>query len=279
MNLVDEAKCGPKQDIYARTSTNSMEAMRRDLQGNDEEIKPIAKWWLDVGIPRSLAKKPVMTYVYGATLRGTCEYVQHYIEAETEHAWPDELKSYLYAQYAARKLFQGIAATVPAAESAMQWLRGVARDQPKGKRMEWRSPTGFLVQHDYQSHEDKKVFIRSCGLQSILVRVMTDDTKPIQMQNAIAPNFVHALDAAHITFTALNMKSQGLSMVGIHDSFGTHASDVDVLHSETRKAFVDLYTKHNILGEFMWDIGYVGEPPMRGNFDLTQVLDSEFFFC
>ncbi len=279
VNLIDEAKCGPKQDIYAHTAVNSMEAMKRDLSGFDAEVKGMSEWWMQNGIPRGLAKKPVMTYVYGATLRGTCDFVQTYVENETSWAWPDESKSYLYSQYAAKKLFQGIAATVPSAEYAMQWLRGVAREQPKGKRMEWRSPTGFLVQHDYQAFVDKKVFIRSCGLHAVLVRESTEDTRPVQMQNAIAPNFVHALDAAHITFTALGMKNAGLSMVGIHDSFGTHACDVDTLHSETRKAFHNMYSKGNILGEFMWDVGYVGEMPMRGNFDLTQVLDSEFFFC
>ncbi len=279
VNLIDEEKCGPKQDIYARVAANAQRAMQADLASNESGLAEMAAWWLKTGITRSMAKKPVMTYVYGATLLGTSSFIREYIENETDEEWPDPTQSYLYAQYAAQKLFQGIAATVPSAEYAMRWLRDVAKEQPSGRRMEWRAPTGFLVQHDYRKSNDKKVFIRSCGLQAVLVRELTDDTAPLQMQNAVAPNFVHALDASHLTLTALKMRDAGLSMVGIHDSFGTHACDVPALHRCTREAFRDIYQNKNILGEFLWDVQSVRDVPMRGTLDISQVLESEFFFC
>lgn len=219
-----------------------------------------------------------MTYVYGATLRGTVGHIRDYVHTELKVKWPEDTKSYKYSQYCAKKLFEGIAMTVPSAEYAMNWLRSVAKSQPKGKRMEWKTPTGFLVQHDYQEYFEKAVKIRSCGLQCIMVRMVADSTKPIQMQNAIAPNFVHALDASHLTLTALRMKEQALCMVAIHDSFGTHAGDVDCMHSQIREAFIDLYKERNILGEFLWDVQGVGEAPMRGTLDVECVRDSEFFF-
>jgi len=203
VNLTDDLKCGPKQDIYSKVSTTALRSMQNDLEGSDEDRVRMATWWLQQGIPRGMSKKPVMTYVYGATLRGTTGFVRDYVETELKLKWPEPEKSYTYAQYAASKLFDGIAGTVPSAEYAMNWLRGIAKTQPRGKRMEWRTPTGFYVQHDYQDYNEKKVFIRSCGMEAVMVRMPTEDTKPIQMQNAIAPNFVHALDASHLTFTAL----------------------------------------------------------------------------
>lgn len=280
VNLYDDVGCGPKQDIYARVAGNALEAIKRDSEGGDEAVAQIASWWLTVGIPRALAKKPVMTYVYGATLRGTARHIEQYVADEMPGAeWPDPQQSFLYAQYAARKLFQGIAATVPAADNAMRWLREVAKQQPRGTRMEWRTPTGFLVQHDYQSYEETLVWLRSCGMTQTMVRNYTDGTNPLQMQNAISPNFVHALDGSHLTMTALRMKAGGLSMVGIHDSFGTHACDVAMMHRHIREAFVELYANRNILGEFLWDVHGIGEPPMRGTLDIHSVIDSEFFFC
>lgn len=231
------------------------------------------------GKPNDLTRTLRMTYVYGATLRGTTAYVREYAENEMKLKWPDEQRSYRYAQYLATKLFEGIARTVPAAEYAMMWLRNVAKTQPRGKRMEWTTPTGFVVQHDYQQYHEKKVFLRSCGVTSVMVSQPTDDTNPMQMQNAIAPNFVHALDASHLTLTALKMNAEGLDMVGIHDSFGTHACDVDRMHGHIRTAFVELYKGRNILGEFLWDVQSIGDPPMRGTLELDEVLDSEFFFC
>ena len=99
------------------------------------------------------------------------------------------------------------------------------------------------------------------------------------MQNAIAPNFVHALDASHLTMTALAMKKLGLSMVGIHDSYGTHPSDVTAMHTCIRTSFVELYEGRNVLSDFLWEVNGIGSAPMRGTLDLRKVLDSEFFFC
>lgn len=219
-----------------------------------------------------------MTYVYGATLRGTTEFIQSYIEYELKAEWPEKRLSFMYSQYAAKKLFQGIKATVPAAAEAMRWLREVAQQQPNGQRMEWKTPTGFLVQHDYLGCDEVAVFVRSCGLKKIVVRNDNNDTNGSRMQNAIAPNFVHALDASHLTMVANRMKNESLRIVGIHDSFGTHMCDVSRMHRIIREEFVKLYSG-NILGEFLWDVKAVGEPPRRGTLDLTQVLDSEFFFC
>lgn len=280
VNLFDSSNgAGPKQDIYQRVSTNALEAAKRDLESNDPQTRKLAQWWLDTGIPRGMAKKPVMTYVYGATLRGTTEFVQEYVEEEMVLPWPEGVRPYDVAQFAGKKLFSGIAATVPSAEYAMQWLKSVARAQPKGKRMEWRSPSGFLVQHDYQDYSEVRVYIRSCGVQSVVVREYNDDTVPNKMQNAIAPNFVHALDSAHLTLVALRMQQEGMHMVGIHDSFGTHPCDVSFMHRAIREEFVGMYAKHNLLTEFLWEVGGVGESPLRGSLDLQKVESSEFFFC
>lgn len=278
VNLTDELKCGPKQDIYARVGDNALAAVRRDLESDDPAIRAMASFWTKTGIPRALAKKPVMTYVYGATLRGTTQHIECEVCGMPDVKWPDEFKSYEYSQYAAKKLFQGIAATVPAASAAMQWLRSIARDQPNGKRMEWTTPTGFKVQHDYLDFDEVRVDVRSCGLTKVLVHNPSDRTNTVQMQNAIAPNFVHALDAAHVTFTANAMNSAGLHMVSIHDSFGTHACDVPQMHTILREQFVRLYSQHNVLAEFLWDVGVCGETPPKGSLNIQEVKGSEFFF-
>lgn len=219
-----------------------------------------------------------MTYCYGATLRGTSQFVEEYVNTEMQVQWPDGAMSGKYSMYAAKKLFQGIAAAVPAAEAAMQWLRSIARQMPNGKRMQWKTPSGFLVQHDYRAAFEKRVALKSCGMNMVVVSEDTDDTVPHSMQNAIAPNFVHALDATHLTLTALRMRDSECSMVGIHDSFGTHMCDVPTMHTHIREAFVQMY-KTNVLAEFLWDVGAMGEVPTRGSFDLQNVLNSEFFFC
>lgn len=278
VNLYDESFVGPKNDLYGEVGSTALKSIRHDLDSEDDELRGMAEFWVEHGIPRSLAKKPVMTYVYGATVRGTAQFILNELE-ESGTRIPEHLSKYGTCMYLGKRLFRAIGRTVPAAEYGMHWLRKVARDAPKGKRMQWRTPTGFLVQHDYQAYEELRVKIRSCGVQTMLIHQPIDGVRPLQMQNAIAPNFVHALDASHLTLTALSMKQKGLSMVGIHDSFGTHPDSVDDLHSSVREEFVRLYESRHILSDFLWDVGVEGEAPLVGNLDLKRVLNSEFFFC
>lgn len=281
VNLLDENPefMGPKQDIYSKVATETLKAIRDDLESPDEVVRLYAQIWLDTCIPRDMAKTPVMTYVYGATLRGTSEFVQ----AKAEELWgsslfPEGVSAYKASMYLAKKLFTGIEATVPAAAALMRWLRGVAQRQPNGQRMEWPTVTGFMVQHDYQGFDEVNVYLRSCGTREALVREFNDSTNPLAMQNAIAPNFVHALDASHLTLVALAMKAEGLQGLFIHDSFGTHPCDVDRMHEIIRERFVWMYSQHDVLADFLWAIGSTGEVPLKGLLDLAEVLTSEFFF-
>lgn len=223
-----------------------------------------------------------MTYVYGATLRGTADHIEYVMNkaalATSGMTWRDDTRSFKDCLYIARKLFQGIATAVPAAAAAMQWLREVVKQVPKGQRMTWKTPSGFIVQHDYQDFTEKRVRLNSCGVVLVTVRDWTEGTLPDKMSSAIAPNFIHALDASHLTLTVKAMKAQDLQVVTIHDSFGTHACDVDSMHTCIREEFVKMYSGPNVLAEFLWDVQCVGEVPTRGTFNLNEVLDSEFFF-
>ena len=278
VNLWDADGVGPKQDIYARVASTAQMFMRSDLESDDPEVQAMAKLWLDVGISRTCAKKPVMTYLYGATVAGTVDwlYLKSGVTKEMCEAAGLSLNTTL--AYAAKKLFYGIGQTVPSAADAMRWLQGIVQQAPEGKRLEWRVPTGFLVVHDYQDSLDKRIDVKSSCTKQLTVRMFGDSTDKHRMKNAISPNFVHALDAAHLQMTAVGMQAAGLQMVGIHDSFGTHPSDVDSMHRIIREAFVQLYQDADLLSNFLWDVGLPGEPPRIGTLDLAKVLDSEYFF-
>ena len=45
-----------------------------------------------------------------------------------------------------------------------------------------------------------------------------------------------------------------------------------------REQFVSMYSGPNVLTEFLWDVNCVGEAPMRGTFNLNDVVESEFMF-
>jgi DNA-directed RNA polymerase len=76
----------------------------------------------------------------------------------------------------------------------------------------------------------------------------------------------------------------------IHDSFGTHACDTDLLHAVIRTAFVEQYTS-NVLAKFRDEVVEQLEkvqpelvaklPPLPGfgTLDLQAVKESDFLFA
>lgn len=68
----------------------------------------------------------------------------------------------------------------------------------------------------------------------------------VKQAAAFPPNFIHSLDASHMMLTAIACKNDGLTFAAVHDSFWTHACDVDKLGVNLREAFVNLY-KQNIM--------------------------------
>ncbi|OIW16720.1 hypothetical protein TanjilG_14490 [Lupinus angustifolius] len=62
-----------------------------------------------------------------------------------------------------------------------------------------------------------------------------------RQRTAFPPNFVHSLDGSHMMMTALACKRAGLNFAGVHDSYWTHACDVDEMNRILREKFVELY--------------------------------------
>ena len=96
--------------------------------------------------------------------------------------------------------------------------------------MSWVTPLGLPVMQPYRkvvSHTVKTM------LQSMTLSV-EDDALPVSGQkqrSAFPPNYVHSLDSTHMLMTAMNMKKKGLTFSAVHDSYWTHACDVDVMNA------------------------------------------------
>ena len=263
-----------KADLYAAVAETALEAIRADL--SDPKLKPYAELWLDIGVPRNLAKRPVMTYTYNVTLFSVCNYIQDWLD---DNLPEQSLKVDNAAlRYLGKHLFKALDRVIPATSLGMKYLGEVGRELGSKGAMHWVSPgSGMLVYHEYTKHRDKRIRVRSAGISITTVREQIDAMRPSSMASALAPNFIHSLDAAHLTMVALSMQSQGLDMVGIHDSFGTHAGDVDALHRTLREEFVRLY-EMPILEDFKAQVQSSIPTPFVGGLDLNLVLDSEFMF-
>lgn len=274
VNLYDTGR-DVKEDIYQAVASASYHSLLDKFNSGSEGEREGVAPWIDVGVSRDLAKRPCMTFVYGVTLHTTRDYIKDYVLEE--HHELSRAISEDQVTVLARSLFDGIKSALPSTVAGMHWLQRVARDAGNEKRLTWVTPTGFEVQHDYQTYNDRRVRVASAGIDRVLVREYTDGVRVRGMVNAISPNFIHALDASHLTLTALACKREGLSFSAIHDSFGTHPSDVSKLSELIRTEFVNLYS-NDIIGNFIRDTGTKVDRPQVGDFDIERVKTSEFFF-
>ena len=72
----------------------------------------------------------------------------------------------------------------------------------------------------------------------------------------------------------------------VHDSYGTHCTNMPLLNQRLREAFVDMYKQNDIL-QNLYDSAVtslkegtdVPLPPTKGALDLNEVLKSDYFFA
>lgn len=264
-------------DIYQMVAdlvTKLLEAEKDDAEG-------FRKLWLDHGLTRSLVKRSVMTLPYGSRQSSWADFiVSDYLKAGK---FP-ELDKKLYdraARFLSKRLGVAIADTVVAAAFAMEWLQkaSTAILREGYDRIKWITPSGFPVTQVYWESEEHRINTRLCGNAKLSVRRSTDAVKKSRHRNGIAPNFVHSLDASHLTLVVNRAVGEGIEAFAmIHDDYGTHAADTGRLYEIIREVFVEMYERHDVLEEFRAAYGFLPEPPAMGDLDLRQVLDSPYFF-
>jgi DNA-directed RNA polymerase, mitochondrial len=104
----------------------------------------------------------------------------------------------------------------------------------------WTSPMGLPVCQPYRKDDVKDV-------NTFLSRVTISNPNRIGPVNgrkqttAFPPNFVHSLDASHMLKSAIACHDIGLTFAAVHDSFWTHACDVDTMGIILREAFVRMH--------------------------------------
>lgn len=110
----------------------------------------------------------------------------------------------------------------------------------------WTTPLRLPVVQPYRS--PKRTLVKTCMQQMALQEPQTWDpvSKRKQMQG-FPPNFIHSLDATHMMLSALKSEEHGMTFASIHDSFWTHACDIDQLSEVLRDAFVHMHSE-NVVG-------------------------------
>ena len=96
--------------------------------------------------------------------------------------------------------------------------------------VDWVTPLGLPVVQPY--HRETTEEIRT-PLQNVTSTSSFDHTRRPDMtkqKGGFPPNFVHSLDSSHMMMTSLRCQKEGITYASVHDSFWTHACDVDKMN-------------------------------------------------
>src|SRR6202000_559345 len=94
----------------------------------------------------------------------------------------------------------------------------------------WTTPLKLPVVQPYRISKGQRI---RTNLQSIMLAQPSaaDSVNKRKQLQAFPPNFIHSLDATHMILSALKASELGLTFSAVHDSFWTHAADVDSLNT------------------------------------------------
>lgn len=110
----------------------------------------------------------------------------------------------------------------------------------------WTTPLRLPVVQPYRQAAARKIETSMQGISIHEPQVWDPVSKRKQLQ-AFAPNFIHSLDATHMLLSAAKCTERGMTFASVHDSFWTHACDVDRMSDVLRDAFVEMHSENIIL--------------------------------
>jgi DNA-directed RNA polymerase len=106
----------------------------------------------------------------------------------------------------------------------------------------WTNPLRMPVVQPYRT---SKARVITTNLQRISISEphVSDPINKRKQLQGFPPNFVHSLDATHMILSALRCDELGLSFAAVHDSFWTHAADIEAMNNVLRDAFIRIHTE------------------------------------
>lgn len=266
------------QDLYQFVADKTTDYCKFHLDDNNY-YEEFMDHWVD-GISRDVTKRSTMCDSYGLTFYG----IQKYTRSEGHVDWiPKERRGGAVVELA-RAIQAGLNTSLEGPNRGKAYLKELASIAcENNKQLVWYTPSGFKVVHVYNKTGSRRSLAKMFNNKELQFFFRTKDIDERAVKQAISPNYIHSLDAAHMflviyAFIADHIKDMSM----IHDSFGCHAPLIGILNKHIREEFKKMHSK-NLLEKFREDIGsligtQLPEVPMTGDLDIADVLLSRFFF-
>jgi len=234
-----------------------------------------------------------MTSPYGSTRYSCSDFVDEDITKRKDQGEQHPFGSLVFpaCTFLAGIIWESMGEVLSSARLGMSFLQQCARVLAKsGHPIRWINPVGFPVIQDYPEFKSMRVKTRLFGeVIKPRINVETEKFSVLKASNGLPPNFIHSQDSSHMMLVVSEAYDKGVShFCNVHDSFGTLAADSQILADTIRTTFVKMYSNGCPLESFKTSIQPIltkkqieklPAVPEKGNFDIQEVMHSEFFFA
>jgi DNA-directed RNA polymerase, mitochondrial len=295
------------QDVYQTVATRAATRIADEAAGTDatSAARSLAEMCLSYGVTRKVVKRNVMTYSYSSKKYGMAEQQREDLmrplafdvlsKKLEEHPFGED-NGFAASKYLAEHVYSAIEEAVHLPAQAMTFLQKLAKALAhEGKPLRWTTPCGLPWINRYHKADCERVtlWMHDRGVRSpYTVKIATGHQNEIDKDKsaaAVAPNFVHACDAAHLLRVALGANRAGVSgLATVHDSFGCLASQAGKFRRIILEEFVALYQTHDPLSEVFAsarrdlthpDCDRMPTVPEKGPLNIEEVLNAQFAFA
>ena len=290
-------------DVYSGVA----EMVRARLQEKAAQGNKFAKM-LEGHIKRKVVKQTVMTNVYGVTFAGAMEQVKKQLRLHMmDDPLKTDVPITELTLEVTSAIFQSLGTMFQGATAIQHWLVDCANriscslsaeqiqwleDQERGidqkaegpylhgqKKQEdhtrfrtsviWTTPLKMPVVQPYRTADSIRIFKTAFAKIGLDKTTSLDSISRRKQLQAFPPNFIHSLDATHMFLTAIKSEEIGLSFASVHDSYWTHACDIDTMNRILREAFIRLHSD-DVIGRLAAEFavrykGYMYRAPVRGH--------------
>lgn len=267
------------EDLYQYVADKTHDIMSSNVD-NVEWYDKFLDYW-DEELPRKVAKRPTMCDSYGLTFYG----IQKYVKEEGHVDWvPKEERGGAIVELS-RALQDGLKGVMEQPNKGKDYLREVARlVNATNKPLLWETDSGFVVQHVYNQVIERISYAELFNKQQLVFSTLSKDLDGDAQYLAISPNFIHSWDAAHMFLTIWTMFNKGITAFSfVHDSYGTYGPYIDEMDRILKEQFVYIH-RENLLEKFKsyvekkYEIKLPDIPEREDDFDINEVLESQYFF-
>tara|TARA_R100000995_G_scaffold66199_2_gene35032 strand:+ start:54 stop:911 length:858 start_codon:yes stop_codon:yes gene_type:complete len=267
------------EDLYQHVADVTTTYCTEHQEENDWHKEFLSHW--EEEIPRNVTKRSTMCDAYGLTFYG----IQRYLKIEGHLDWVERERAGGAIVELSRAIQASLNRSLVEPNKAKAYLKQVTtKANELNKHLSWTTPSGFKVVHYYNQVQTRRSLAKLFNNKELTFFVRTSDVDTRGAVQAISPNYVHSLDAAHMFLTIARMVLTGIEdYCMIHDSFGCHPNQVDDMLVCIKEEFLKIHSENqleNFKVEIERQLGIQLPPiPERGDLDLSGVLESQYFFA